>query len=486
MSNLALRKTLEETVETQYEVFDQYQTAFELYEQFKEAWTTAEQMRRMHYSKSEQHIIPHERYAFMESMMKFVDTKQAAAMTKEMVEVEVWSHVFHSTNLTILMDKEAKDKFRDDLRTGKMPECTVDNVYSTVEEMLLQANHIFARGVANVFSKLDRRFKSHSGWKFGNRIILNNMFGSYGYSSRYRIDELYDIYRVFFALKNEKLPAPNCCGVIAGLNQHSYGRMTAVDDTKESGIPLTIEGDVYEDKYVKCRVFQNGNAHVYFKDKELMRQINKILAEYYGEVIPEERKYDDNEDAPEAGIKYEIAKNYAFFPTPEGLVDYIFEMHCGFPWNKRDTGATAFEPSAGTGRISSKLVAKGYKTTVNDIQTQFSSDLAGTGIYDKVLNQDFLMLTPESVGQFDLVCMNPPFDRERDIDHVNHAFQFVKSGGKLVAIMSAHTEYSETRKAKNFHKLIADNRGKIHDLPAGSFKESGTNVNTICVVLYKK
>lgn len=75
--------------------------------------------------------------------------------------------------------------------------------------------------------------------------------------------------------------------------------------------------------------------------------------------------------------------------------------------------------------------------------------------------------------------MNPPFDRERDIDHVVHALKFLKPDGYLIAIMSAGTEFRETRKAIAFRKLIADMRGKFRDLPRLSFASVGTNCNTI-------
>jgi hypothetical protein len=74
--------------------------------------------------------------------------------------------------------------------------------------------------------------------------------------------------------------------------------------------------------------------------------------------------------------------------------------------------------------------------------------------------------------------MNPPFDRERDIDHVLHALGFLKPDGCLVAIMSAGTEFRETRKSIAFRELVDRMNGIWWDLPAGSFASVGTYVNT--------
>ena len=57
--------------------------------------------------------------------------------------------------------------------------------------------------------------------------------------------------------------------------------------------------------------------------------------------------------------------------------------------------------------------------------------------FPKVINRDFLTMKPGDIPQVDKIIMNPPFDRGGDCDHVRHAFQFLKPGGVLVAVMSA-------------------------------------------------
>ena len=80
--------------------------------------------------------------------------------------------------------------------------------------------------------------------------------------------------------------------------------------------------------------------------------------------------------------------------------------------------------------------------------------------------------------------MNPPFENQKDIDHVNHAFSLLKDGGKLISIMSASVKFRKNKKTKEFRELIDEN-GFIIDLPEKSFKDSGTLVHTIMVVLNK-
>src|SRR3546814_19364458 len=98
---------------------------------------------------------------------------------------------------------------------------------------------------------------------------------------------------------------------------------------------------------------------------------------------------------------------------------------------------------------------------------------------------DFLALTPDLIGSFDRIIMNPPFDRGRDIDHVNHAIEFLAPGGILVAIMSAGTEFKSDAKAAAFHAKIERYRARFRDLDPGSFASVGTMVNTVVLTLRK-
>lgn len=89
---------------------------------------------------------------------------------------------------------------------------------------------------------------------------------------------------------------------------------------------------------------------------------------------------------------------------------------------------------------------------------------------------------------FDVIVMNPPFDRGRDCDHVRHAFRFLKPGGKLVAVMSALAEFRDDRRHKAPHAIVdrckpAYAWQKWHDLPAGFFAHAGTNAKTVVLAI---
>lgn len=396
------------------------------------------------------------------------------ATARRIVDTYVWSHLVHITDLERLMDKTAKDQLRNQLRDDP-PEVTADNVYATLQQFIADSGMIFKRGIAECFSKLDRRFRSHDGWKIGSRMILTYVFDESGYWNYHRNhrDTFADVERVFRVLDDN--PAAHC------------EISTAMQDarTGRSGARQTE----IETQYFIVRAFKNGNAHIWFKRDDLLARVNQLLGDYYGAPIPEDREPEEN---PFANVKHTPAKRYGFFPTPDAAADYVMgEVHLLQDADK--PRLRVLEPSAGTGSLARRCAIRS-KANVSayhresyrfdpavdcvEIQPGLADGLRAERIYNRVWTADFLQMSPETTGLYDVVVMNPPFDRERDIDHVMHALTFLKPGGQLVAVMSAGTEFRETKKSTAFRELMERMGARWRDMPERSFSEVGTNCNT--------
>jgi len=74
--------------------------------------------------------------------------------------------------------------------------------------------------------------------------------------------------------------------------------------------------------------------------------------------------------------------------------------------------------------------------------------------------------------------MNPPFINGSDIKHIEHALKFLKPGGRLVAICADGPRQNATLKP-----IAEDSGGFWEPLPAGTFKDQGTNVNTVLLTI---
>jgi hypothetical protein len=432
--------------------------------------------------------------------------EQYLRTARRLIDINVWSWIIERTDLERLMDKEAKDTLRKQMayvpekvdRSGQLinqeeierglPEVSVENIQATLEQFSADADMIFRRGIANAFAKLDRRFKSHDGFKVGSRVILNSAFndsGHWSYYSHHR-DTLIDIERTFAVLDGKTVGA-------------SYATTIGAIDLARSGQWGARQTEV-DTEYFKIRIWMNGNAHLWFNRPDLVRKVNKLLAEYYGEVIADGQAAEED---PFQNIKTTPARRYGFFPTPDAAGARLME-DVPLLRRKDEPQLRILEPSAGTGNLARRCVsslamfdnwsggrdnARHYRLDNRvdcvEIQPHLAADLEAEGIYHRVYNQDFLTLSPDVTGLYDRVVMNPPFDRERDIDHVMHALTFLKDDGFLTAIMSAGTEFRETKKATASREHMKKLNARWIDLPASSFASVGTNVNTIILRVWK-
>jgi predicted RNA methylase len=171
---------------------------------------------------------------------------------------------------------------------------------------------------------------------------------------------------------------------------------------------------------------------------------------------------------------YTKPQDFGFFPTPDALADQVIEYAGITP------DMLVLEPSAGTGQLAHRAAQKGARVHCIEVQDHLTDALSANGFY--VLYADFLNVSPAAT--YDRVVMNPPFARQQDIAHVQHAWEFVKPGGRLVSVMAAGVSFRNDRKATAFRDLVTAH-GRMIANPPGSFTPSGTDVNTVTVLLDK-
>jgi phospholipid N-methyltransferase len=165
-----------------------------------------------------------------------------------------------------------------------------------------------------------------------------------------------------------------------------------------------------------------------------------------------------------------------FFPTPMELANRMVEIAAP------RIGERVLEPSAGNGNLLRALpgvVPFGTmkQTACDVVAVELNADLCNSlthaGLAQRVIGGDFLQCTPQELGQFDVILMNPPFANGSDIKHIEHARQFLAPGGRLVAICA-----DGPRQRERLSEL-----GEYESLPEGSFASVGTQVNTAMVVI---
>ena len=392
-----------------------------------------------------------------------VEEEPAVEGFRRVLDARVWTHAVSLTGIDTLMDRTAKDALRADLQKSAPP-FTADAAWATLRGLIGEADLIFRRGLATCFSQLDRRFRSHDGFKLGSRVILTRVFnewGNWNYDRGLR-DTLADIERVFAVLDR----APSDPGAL----------VRAIEGSRKGG--FSPHRSLVETPYFRVRCFQNGNAHLWFLRDDLVNRANQMLADYYGEVLadgaPDTVRPEDLRSV--SGLP---AVNLSFYPTPDAVTRLCLR-------NEDVRGLSVLEPSAGTGNMVRQLLAAGAKVTATEIDPGRAAQLrAIPGV--KVHETNFLRMAPFAI--FDLVLMNPPFSGTHWIQHVVHAYDFLRPGGRLIAVLPATAETGETRAHVDFRRWAGSIQNRyqqtvwFEDLPAESFAESGTRVNTLILRL---
>jgi len=340
----------------------------------------------------------------------------------------------------------ARDRKLFDQTVENPPELTFDNAVATFGDYLERPRHHILRGLAEVFADLDPAYKSHSKVKIGvkglpKRVILPNLGG---YDS-YGRNRLRDIVNALAAYRGEPLAEHKDFEEVDAL--HSYLRQTDGD--------ATVRG-------MTVRKFKNGNGHLIFPP-DILLDINRALAEFYGEVLPDA----EEEDAkPRTGTA--VSKDLQFYWTPPAAIDAALEAVGIYRPSEYGYGAErpahrVLEPSCGDGRILDVLRARGCRSLGIEVHAGRAAEARAKG--HDVLTANFL--EQPARPEFDFVVMNPPFYGRHYVKHVRHAFEFLKPGGRLVSILPATAHYD--------HDEL---KGRWQDLPVGSFAEAGTNVPT--------
>lgn len=166
-----------------------------------------------------------------------------------------------------------------------------------------------------------------------------------------------------------------------------------------------------------------------------------------------------------------------FFPTPSPIVRWMLQCADIQPGDK------VLEPSAGKGNIADMVREQhtGVQLDVIECNYHLREILKYKG--HNLIRVDCLDYHNPI---YNVVIMNPPFEKLADIDHVKHAFDnLLSEGGRLVSIMGESAFFRSDNKAMVFREWLEEMGATVYNIPAGAFKESGTGVKTRMIVVDK-
>lgn len=180
----------------------------------------------------------------------------------------------------------------------------------------------------------------------------------------------------------------------------------------------------------------------------------------------------------------------AFFPTPVKVVDKMVEIADLKP------DSVMLESSAGTGRILDEA-----KNVINSVDNFVVIEMNGERqriLRDKGYKIDFNGTFEDSlkdsetlkkIKSCDKVVINPPFKNDSDVKHLLISYMFCADNADVVSILQENSLYYDRqihRVFKEFLSLIGKDAYEVVSLPAGSFKDELTTVDTVIFHIKKR
>lgn len=180
----------------------------------------------------------------------------------------------------------------------------------------------------------------------------------------------------------------------------------------------------------------------------------------------------------------------AFFPTPVKVVDKMIETANLKP------DSIILESSAGTGRILDEA-----KKVINSVDNFVVIEMNGDRqriLRDKGYRVDFNGTFEDSlkdsetlkkIKSCDKVVINPPFKNDSDVKHLLISYMFCADNADVVSILQENSLYYDRqihRVFKEFLSLIGKDAYEVVSLPAGSFKDELTTVDTVIFHIKKR
>jgi phospholipid N-methyltransferase len=191
---------------------------------------------------------------------------------------------------------------------------------------------------------------------------------------------------------------------------------------------------------------------------------------------PHKNEFDAMRDQLKEGVK--VVAVPQLFPTSPETSARMVEIA------DIKQGQDMLEPSVGTGNIVNAIaqvvdLADINLTTV-EINHHLSAIISARFKSINAVCLDFMQFNVDYELKFDRILMNPPFADYQDIEHIKHAYNMLKPGGRLVAICA-----NGPRQNAELRSLVEQCGGEWEDLPPNTFKHAHTSVNTALLLLTK-
>ena len=178
------------------------------------------------------------------------------------------------------------------------------------------------------------------------------------------------------------------------------------------------------------------------------------------------------------GKRCNLQQEFQFFATPPEVADWLVMLVGGVHENEK-----VLEPSAGTGAIIDAIHRSCADVIVDCFELMpENKEILSRKRNIRILGDDF---TDYELSRYDKIIANPPFSKNQDIKHVKRMYEHLSDGGTLAAITSCHWKIAKEKVCLDFKEWLNEVDGNVYDIEKGAFKDSGTNISSVAVVIHK-
>jgi predicted RNA methylase len=177
------------------------------------------------------------------------------------------------------------------------------------------------------------------------------------------------------------------------------------------------------------------------------------------------------------GESTNMKKDFQFFATPNEVANILVSYSNVLLHHK------ILEPSAGQGAIVCAINRILPSKIVDCIELMpINIEILKNNKNANIIGDNFLKYNGQ---KYDRIIANPPFSKNQDIQHIRKMFDCLENGGVLASICSKHWKNSTGKKEMEFKAWLSEKETKEVTIPAGAFKKSGTNIETMILLIYK-
>lgn len=423
-----------------------------------------------------------------------------------------WSKALALTDVLDSMPQKRRSEWHESIREMTTPDFDEATVRNTMEGLLAMRQTFFAERVDGIFQNLSGEHVTNAPEGFGRRMIIAGVLNEYGHTDSSRCGLINDLRAVIAKFMGRDEPGYDMSSGLVQSLRGRWGEWVSVDGGTlririymKGTAHLEVHPDmVYRLNQVLAHIHPNAiPAQFRAKPKKQPKDfvmLGKplpfaVLSVLQGarevcefvelpgrweksrRYIPKTRAVAVHDKAVGArvaealraigGVPMQIAghwqfdydptsvineivasgcipdqRAHQFYPTPESLAQRLVDMA------EIESGHSVLEPSAGQGGIADLLPKD--ETTCVEISPLHCAILRAKGL--DTVEADFLAWQPGR--SFDRIVMNPPFSEGRARLHVQHAFEMLAPGGKLVAIMPAGERGKEIVPGCEWSRLI--------------------------------